>query len=74
MEDTRGNRMKNEGGVVDNDRMPCVIAALITSNEIGFLGDQVNNLTFSLISPLAAEKNDEWHEDPPLISCKLECF
>jgi hypothetical protein len=51
--------------------MPCVITTLIASNEIGFLGDQVNNLTFSLISPLAAEKNNKWHEDPPLIFCEL---
>jgi hypothetical protein len=57
--------MKNSGGdqvedmllAVYYQRVPRIVSPLEPDNEIGLLGKQIDNLSFSLITPLSAHYN-----------------
>lgn len=46
--------MQDEFAAFLDDGMPCVVAALISHDNLGILGENVYDLTFTLIAPLSA--------------------
>ncbi|BCV31037.1 MAG: hypothetical protein Sw1PiTSA_28960 [Shewanella algae] len=49
--------MKNGFFTIDNQSMTSVVATLVTDYEFCLFGQKVDNLTFSLVTPLSAENN-----------------
>ena len=49
--------MKDKLFIVEFNRMPGIIAALITDNDVAFLGQDIDNLAFALIAPLGADQD-----------------
>ena len=45
----------------DDDRVPGVRAALVAADEVGLLGQQVDDLPFALVSPLRADDDRSGH-------------
>src|SRR4030095_12028469 len=52
VEDARGNLLENELGIPDHDGMTRVGPALIAHDEVGPLGQDVDQLSFALVAPL----------------------
>ncbi|OPX82964.1 MAG: hypothetical protein A4E52_01961 [Pelotomaculum sp. PtaB.Bin013] len=51
--------------VVDNHRVPGVVASLIAHNHISFFSQKISNLSFTFVPPLSADKNNSRHWQPP---------
>jgi hypothetical protein len=49
--------MEDELFLPDLDRVAGVVAALGTDDDIGFLGEDVDDFSFSFIAPLGADKD-----------------
>ena len=47
--------------VADDDRVPCVRAALIAAHEIRVLREQVDDLALAFVSPLRPDDDGRWH-------------
>jgi hypothetical protein len=43
--------------------------ALVTSDYINVLGDQVDNLALSFVAPLASDNNRYWHISMTMNAC-----
>ena len=46
---------------VDDDRVPGVRAALVAADEVGVLGEQVDDLALALVAPLRADDHGRGH-------------
>ena len=46
---------------VADDRVAGVVAALKAHDHVGLLGEQVGDLSLSLVAPLGADDHDSWH-------------
>ena len=46
---------------VADDRVAGVVAALEADDDVGVLGEQVDDLALALIAPLGADDHDAWH-------------
>ena len=58
----RRNQMKRQLGIAVNNRVACVVSALITNNVIVVARNKVSDLAFALVAPLSAKENRAWHE------------
>src|SRR5213076_2926138 len=58
LNDPRGNLVQHELPGAGVDRVACVRAALIAHDEIGALGEHVDDLPFALVAPLRADDHD----------------
>ena len=47
--------------VADDDRVPCVRAALVAADEIRVLREQVDDLALAFVAPLRADDDGRWH-------------
>ena len=54
IEDAGGDEMENVLLVADLDGVPGVVAALIADDNVGLLGQDVNDFAFAFIAPLGA--------------------
>jgi hypothetical protein len=61
MEDSRWDQVKNNLFLAYDKGMTCIIAALKPYDKVGLLGEQINDLTLSLITPLGAYHHDVCH-------------
>ena len=46
---------------LDDDRVPGVRAALVAADEVGVLGEQVDDLALALVAPLRADDDGRRH-------------
>ena len=53
---------------INDQRMPGVVTALKAGNHIGPLRQPIDNLAFSLVSPLGTDNNDIGHDILPLLA------
>ena len=54
--------MQDEFFLADLDRVTGVVAALRADDDVGLLGEDVDDLSFSFIAPLGADENGV-HDD-----------
>ena len=54
-QDAGGDEVKDEFLLADFDRMSGIVAALGADDDIGFLGEDVDDFSFSFIAPLGAD-------------------
>ncbi len=59
--DAGGDQVEHEFFLVDLDRVAGVVAALETDDDVGLLGEHVDDLAFSFVAPLGADYNDVRH-------------
>src|SRR5258708_25789348 len=45
----------------DEDRVPCVVAALIASDDFEAVGKKIDHLAFTFVAPLGTENNHVTH-------------
>ena len=64
-EDAAGHQRELEGLAVAHDGMPGVGAALVADHDIVLLGQQVDDLAFSLVAPLKSDHASHWHRNSP---------
>ena len=48
-----------------DDRVPRIGPAVVAADEIGMLGQQVDDLALALVSPLGADDHGRRHETSP---------
>jgi hypothetical protein len=46
--------------------MAGIIAALVTGNEIGIVGKEIDDLAFAFVTPLASDNHNQRHFRAPL--------
>ena len=56
-QDAAGNQLQNKLLALDGDGVAGIVAARIARYDLEALGENVNDLTFSLIAPLCADNN-----------------
>jgi hypothetical protein len=61
MKNSRRNQMNDRFFLADNQRMASIIAALKSDTDICMGGKAVNDLPFSLITPLGANNHQARH-------------
>ncbi len=61
VQDAGRDQMKNIFLPFCDDRVAGVASSLVTDNDIRLRGQDVNNLSFSFISPLSTHQNGVWH-------------
>jgi hypothetical protein len=61
IEDPRGNEVKLERLAIADDRVAGVVAALEADDEVGLLGEQVDDLPLPLVAPLGAHDDETRH-------------
>jgi hypothetical protein len=68
----RGQVTELEDLVPDADRVTGVRAALVAADEVGLLGEQVDDLSLALVSPLRAHDDGGRHGSslPPISDCE----
>ena len=54
--------MKRQLGITMDNRVACVVSALVTNNVIVVARNKVSDLAFALVAPLSAKENRAWHE------------
>jgi hypothetical protein len=57
VEDARGNLLQDELGIPDHDGMTRIGPALVAHDEVGSLGQDVDQLSFALVAPLGPYHN-----------------
>ena len=57
-----GNQVKRKLGIAVDNRVACVVSALIANDVIVVARDKVSDLAFALVAPLSAKENRAWHE------------
>ena len=60
-EDPRGHVLELVGLAVGDDRVACVGAALVAADEVGMLGEQIDDLPLALVAPLRADDDCRGH-------------
>src|SRR5690606_11993869 len=55
---------------IDDQRMPCVVATLVTHYRSRLVGQQINDLALALITPLGAQDHDVLTHNPLSSSAK----
>ena len=66
VQDPRGHQVELPRLAVADDRVAGVVAALKAHDGIGPLGEQVGDLSFSLVAPLGADDHDSRHDGVPV--------
>ena len=61
VEDARRDQVELERLAVADDRVAGVVAALEAHDDVGPLGEQVDDLALALVAPLGADDHDAWH-------------
>ena len=51
------------GGAVDHQGVAGVVAALETHDDVGLLGEPVDDLAFAFVAPLGADHDNICHEE-----------
>jgi hypothetical protein len=62
MEDSRGHVVELEFLAVGDDRVPRVRPALVAADEVGVLGEQVDDLALAFVAPLRPDNHGRRHE------------
>ena len=62
VENSRGNQVKNILFILDDDGVTCIVSPLIAGHNVETVGDEVNDLAFSLIPPLSADNHYVRHD------------
>jgi hypothetical protein len=57
VQDAAGEQLEGKGFAVDNDPVAGVVASLVADDHLHLLGQQVGQLSFSLVAPLGAEQD-----------------
>ena len=52
VQNTARNKRQGESFRADDDRMACVVAALIADDDVGRFGEVVRHLAFAFVTPL----------------------
>ena len=60
-EDARGDEMKGELLIAEDDTMPGVAAALVAHDVVGLAGQLVDDLALALVAPLGADHRHHAH-------------
>ena len=58
-----GQQRKLVGGPVDHQRVAGIMAALEADDDVGLLGEPVDDLAFALVAPLGADHDNICHEE-----------
>ena len=61
VQDPAGQQLQGKGLAVDHDRVPCVVAALVAHHHLHLLGQQVGQLSLTLVTPLGADQDGRGH-------------
>ena len=61
IEDPRRDQVELELVALADDRVAGVVAALEANDDVGLLGNQVDDLALALIAPLGADYDYSWH-------------
>ena len=61
IEDPGRDQMELELVALADDRVAGVVAALEAHDDVGLLGNQVDDLALALIAPLGADYDNAWH-------------
>ena len=59
--DARGQQRQLVGGAVDDQRMAGIVAALEADDDVGLLGQPVDDLALALVAPLGADHHHIRH-------------
>ena len=59
----RGQQRKLVGDAVDDQRVAGIVAALEADDDVGLLGQPVDDLAFTLVAPLGADHDNICHEE-----------
>ena len=58
-----GKQRKLVGGAVDHQRVAGIMAALEADDDVGLLGQPIDDLAFALVAPLGADHDNICHEE-----------
>ena len=61
--DARRQQRQLVGGAVDDQRVAGIVAALEADDDVGLLGQPVDDLAFAFVAPLGADHDNIRHED-----------
>ena len=67
MQDAAGDQPQDEFTFADKDRVARIMAALIAGDDIEPIREQIDNFSFTLISPLGPEDDQVSHLCPNLL-------
>ena len=62
MADTGGHEVGDELLAVDHERVAGIRSAAVAHDDIGALGEQIDDLALALITPLSADDDDDRHQ------------
>ena len=72
----RGQERQFVGGAVDDQRMAGIMAALEADDDVGLLGEPIDDLAFTFVAPLGADHDNICHEEMspegPMTKCSDE--
>ena len=63
VQDAGRNQVKNEFLTMHHQSVAGVVPALKAHDAFGILGEQIDNLSFSLVAPLGSDDNHIGHDD-----------
>ena len=66
-DDARRQQAKACRSAVDDERVSGIVAALVAHDDIGALGEPVDDLAFAFIAPLGADHNHVCHFNPRML-------
>jgi hypothetical protein len=61
MQRPRGNEMKDGFLAVNDEGVARVVAALEADDDVGIVGEEIDDLSFAFVSPLGADNCDVGH-------------
>ena len=59
-----GHQMQDGLLVADDERVAGIVAALVAHDDVGVLGEDVDDLALAFVAPLSADTDDRWHAAP----------
>ena len=71
VENAAGPEMKDEFLVLPANGMAGIGASLVPGHNINVLCDEVDNLAFPLVAPLASDDNRYWHVGMELMTAEV---
>jgi hypothetical protein len=61
VEHARGDELEGERLIVDDERVPRVVPALVADDEVHLLGEEVGELALALVAPLGSDHDGRRH-------------
>src|SRR6185369_4087593 len=66
MHDSGGQQVQHKRLIADLDRVAGVVTALITSDDVETLSEQIDNLAFTFVAPLGANDCNYFRHNPQI--------